>query len=229
MEKKFQTIISAELENLAQNLALAANMETAAKMEKYLRNLFPFFGIPKPQRAQITKGYIKNVVKEKTASEVIVIMQQLFSLPQREFHYVAIDLFIKTYKQFDFSQIVEALDFINQKSWWDSIDTLKKPFSLWCLLYPEKFIQIVNICRKGTMWQRRTAIILQLAWKEKTNTQILSEIILENLEDKEFFIQKAIGWSLRDFSRTQPDWVKNFVEQNQLTGLARREALKLLK
>ena len=79
-------------------------------------------------------------------------------------------------------------------------------------------------------WLRRIAIDHQLGRKEKTNTKLLEKIIVNNFGSKEFFINKAIGWALRDYSKTNPKWVENFINtyQNQMNHLSIKEASKYL-
>ena len=79
-------------------------------------------------------------------------------------------------------------------------------------------------------WVRRIAIDHQLCRKERTNTELLEKILVNNFGSSEFFINKAIGWSLRDYSKTNPDWVRNFVEthKDKMAKLSIREASKYL-
>ncbi|GAL26077.1 DNA alkylation repair enzyme [Vibrio variabilis] len=79
------------------------------------------------------------------------------------------------------------------------------------------------------IWLRRTAILYQLKFKQNTDESLLFDIIGENLDDKEFFVQKAIGWSLREYSKTEPAAVVQFIESQKIEGLAKREGLKWLK
>ncbi|CMV49533.1 DNA alkylation repair enzyme%2C truncation [Streptococcus pneumoniae] len=80
------------------------------------------------------------------------------------------------------------------------------------------------------IWLRRVAIDHQLLRKEKTNTQLMEKILLHNLNQTEFFINKAIGWTLRDYSKTNPTWVTCFIEKNKerMAELSIKEASKYL-
>ncbi|GAM75112.1 DNA alkylation repair enzyme [Vibrio ishigakensis] len=69
----------------------------------------------------------------------------------------------------------------------------------------------------------------QLKFKQETDIELLFELIKENQTDNEFFIQKAIGWALREYSKTDADCVIEFIESQQIEGLAKREGLKWLK
>lgn len=80
------------------------------------------------------------------------------------------------------------------------------------------------------IWLRRVAIDYQQEYKEKTNEDILEKIIVSNLGSDEFFINKAIGWSLRDYSKVNPEWVVHFIERHgeEMNSLSVKEASKYL-
>ncbi|OOC99158.1 DNA alkylation repair enzyme [Streptococcus pneumoniae] len=80
------------------------------------------------------------------------------------------------------------------------------------------------------IWLRRVAIDHQLLRKEKTNTQLMEKILLHNLNQTEFFINKAIGWILRNYSKTNPTWVTCFIDKNKerMAELSIKEASKYL-
>ncbi|AYC71429.1 hypothetical protein D5289_05000 [Lactiplantibacillus plantarum] len=82
--------------------------------------------------------------------------------------------------------------------------------------------------RATDKWVRRVGITLQLGWKERTDSQYLQTAILANQGDEDFFIQKAIGWALRDYSKVNPEWVRTFVANHALSALAQREGCKYL-
>jgi 3-methyladenine DNA glycosylase AlkD len=83
--------------------------------------------------------------------------------------------------------------------------------------------------RQENFWLRRTTLLFQLRYKEQTDADLLYALINENLGDSEFFIQKAIGWALREYSKSDPLAVQQFVANSELSGLAHREALKWMK
>ncbi|MCY1188000.1 DNA alkylation repair enzyme [compost metagenome] len=78
------------------------------------------------------------------------------------------------------------------------------------------------------MWIRRAAITAQLGAKSATDPALLAAVVEPNLTDPEFFIRKAIGWALRDFAATDPEWVRDFAARHggALSPLSRREALR---
>ncbi len=116
------------------------------------------------------------------------------------------------------------------KSWWDSIDGLDKLVGKIVLDNPEAKQTILEWSLDDDFWLRRIAIDHQLLQKEKTDTELLEKILINNLNQTEFFINKAIGWSLRDYSKTNPDWVRAFLDtyRSQMAGLSIREASKYI-
>ncbi len=77
---------------------------------------------------------------------------------------------------------------------------------------------------------RRTSVICQLRHQADTDTDLLRFAIEANVDDTSFWLRKAIGWSLREYAKTDPDWVRAEVDRlgPRLSGLSRREALKHL-
>ena len=120
---------------------------------------------------------------------------------------------------------------ITRKSWWDTIDALGKVIGGIFLNFPEIRLQLIRWSQHDNIWLRRVAIDCQLSLKQQTDKALLSEIIQNNFGQSEFFINKAIGWALREYGKTNPDWVKNFVQQHRekMAQLSVREALKRLK
>jgi 3-methyladenine DNA glycosylase AlkD len=117
---------------------------------------------------------------------------------------------------------------LTNHSWWDSVDTLASNYlGRYLRLFPEQREVVIKSWRKSeNMWLRRSCLIFQLRYKSQTNFELLKSLIFEFMHEKEFFIQKAIGWSLREYAKTNPVSVRNFVEESGIQGLAKREALK---
>jgi len=131
--------------------------------------------------------------------------------------------------------IIEECDFENIekialiKPWWDSIDSIVPVVGFLCKKYPALIEKFIMPWSEGSeKWLIRISIIFQLKYKKDTNLELLSKVILQNNGTKEFFINKAIGWALREYSKTDSEWVTNFVNTNQLSNLSKREALKVI-
>jgi 3-methyladenine DNA glycosylase AlkD len=120
-------------------------------------------------------------------------------------------------------------ELITSKSWWDTVDPLASSFvGTLASRYPELIPQIDQWAADANMWLRRTAILFQLKFKENTDEERLYTNIQFNAERKEFFIQKAMGWALREYSKTNPESVRVFIERNSLPKLTIREGSKYI-
>lgn len=205
-----------------------SNPENAVAMAKYMQNHFSFFGIKTDERRQIFKEIWKENQQE-VAVNTREIALQLFEKQQREFHYCAIEILIKqlkkNYKKEDI-QLIEKL--ITTNSWWDSVDSIAKNIlGEYLLEFPLETKKVIEyFSNSGNMWLNRSAILFQLGYKEKTNFDLLKSICEKYKNSTEFFIQKAIGWALREYAKTNPEAVKTFVINANLKPLSNKEALK---
>jgi 3-methyladenine DNA glycosylase AlkD len=206
-----------------------ANPSQAAPMKKYMRDQFEYLGIKTPKSVALQKAFYKECGLPKLL-ELDEILRDLWSLPQREFQYMAMGLLGKFEKQLPekFIDTVEYL--IVTKSWWDTVDALAShTVGTHFRRFPKIRERYLKKWRKSkNLWLRRTAILFQLSYKKETDFELLSEIIRENLGSDEFFINKAIGWALRQYAYIDPKAVKDFVKSTQLHPLSRREAMKHL-
>ncbi|MFK7908648.1 MAG: DNA alkylation repair protein [Chitinophagales bacterium] len=202
------------------------NTNNAPTMAKYMRNLFPFLGIKSPERKALFRSFIAaNGLPQK--SELEEVVKGLFALSEREFHYIAIDLLGKFAKKLEIEDL-DLLEFmIVNKSWWDSVDTTAK----WVGVFFKKYPDLTKITTgrwitSDNIWLQRMSIIFQLAYKKNTDVELLFDYSLRKADSKEFFIQKAIGWALRQYAKIDAQRVKTFVDAHELAPLSRREALK---
>lgn len=206
-----------------------SNLERAKAMAAYMKNHFTFLGVPKPLRAEIQKRHWPVRPRGKAAIQVI---SELWQINFREAQYLALDLSKSESKHWPPEDALGPLKkWIESKSWWDSVDTIAvhgvgvllrhHPKEVWPTL--QEWIYSDNL------WLNRTAMIAQVGFRASTNTDWLDEALKAHTESKEFFHRKAIGWALRDYSRTNPRWVQQWVNSHpKLSGLSRREALRLL-
>lgn len=220
-----QTILNDLLETLEQE----SNPTKAIEMAAYMKNHFAFYGIPTPQRRVISKAFFK-LYTPQTTQEIIETATFLWHQPKRECHYIAIELLECHKKKFDENSIKLYEKFTITNSWWDSVDSICSNLLDY---YFKKFPhQLIPVTRKWNnqknIWLQRNSIMCQKFFKTKTNTEMLSTYILNCASSKEFFIQKAIGWALREYAKTNPTWVLNFSQQykNQLSPLSYKEAIR---
>ena len=214
---------------LKNEFELNSNPIIASQQKAYMRNQFSFFGLKTPERRKIQQPFlIKDFLPVK--KDAIKIIKELWLLPQRDFQYFAQELAHKYIKQPEESDI-ELYEFmVVNRSWWDTVDYIaNKLMGSYFLVYPEKRYEYVKKwLASNNIWLQRCAILFQLKYKEKLDKELLTHTIKSLLNSKEFFINKAIGWILREYSRTDPEWVISFTTQNKLHPLSKKEALKLL-
>lgn len=211
-------------------LAPLANEGNATFMKAYMRDQYEFYGIQSgPRRDALKTLFSKQHLPN--LDELADIVDELWFLPQREYQLVAVDLLIKQKKTLPESFLQHVERWITVKSWWDTVDMLATHIVASLLQrFPDKASSVINQWRKSdNIWLRRSAILYQLKFKQNTDQDLLFTIIGENQADKEFFIQKAIGWSLREYSKTNSQAVIHFIEAQRIDGLAKREGLKWLK
>ncbi|HJS17667.1 MAG TPA: DNA alkylation repair protein [Anaerolineales bacterium] len=203
-----------------------ANPVQAAPMKKYMRDQFEYLGIKSPQVKALIREYISKHGLP-ALDDVNEISRELWELPQREFHYAAISLLERLEKKLP-SKSIKTLEYlITHKSWWDTVDNISHIVGVLFKRFPDVRAKYLPKWRASeNIWLRRTAILFQLDYKQETDFALLCEIIRENLGSREFFINKAIGWALRQYARTDPKAVKNFVKSTALNPLSRREAMK---
>lgn len=203
------------------------NDKKAIEMSTYMKNQFAFLGIFASQRKEIENKIFKSVAKENIDFK---FTDKCYKNKYREFQYAAIDYLNFKKEYLNISHIEILKNYILTKSWWDTIDHLDKIVGD-IALRDEKVNEILlNWSLDDNIWIRRVAINHQILRKEKTNTELLEQIIINNFNQKEFFINKAIGWSLRDYSKTNPKWVRDFIKRhkNSMNNLSIREASKYI-
>jgi 3-methyladenine DNA glycosylase AlkD len=201
----------------------------AEGMSRYMKNRFTYFGIKKPKRAVIQKQWFSIIPKDFTQENKRELVLELWQKEEREFHYVAMDFMAKWKDKELVSEDSEFIEFLlTNHSWWDSVDALASNYlGRYLRVFPKQRETVIKSWRKSeNRWLRRSCLIFQLRYKSQTNFELLKSLILEFKHEKEFFIQKAIGWSLREYAKTNPVSVRNFVEESGIQGLAKREALK---
>lgn len=207
----------------------AANPVAAEKMKQYMRNRFEFLGIPTPIRRKMF-AQMRAEHPCLTMRETEELTRLLWKSPYRVYHYCAIELLDKKKKHFEtrHSELLEYL--IVTHSWWDSVDIIASHLAgAYMKQFPEQTHQLINRWMKSNnLWLQRTCILYQLSYKGDTNLASLEKIILQLRDEKDFFLRKAIGWALREYSKTDAAWVISFVKKYELSSLSRIEALKWL-
>jgi 3-methyladenine DNA glycosylase AlkD len=204
-----------------------SNADGADKMAAYMKGKFAFYGVSSPVRKELTRELYREYGVPSSALDVV---KMLWAQPKRELHYVAQELLMKSKKQWQEHYIEDIEMLITTNSWWDTVDHLaSNVVGEYFIKWPQGKLEIIRRWNKSNnMWLVRTSIIFQLKYKDNVDVGLLSECILRHTSDKEFFIRKAIGWSLRQYAKYNQDWVISFLESNVMQPLSRREATKNL-
>lgn len=215
-------------DNLYKEMYEAKDDERAIKMSAYMRNQFSFLGVTSPKRKDICKKYFKAWKNEEYINWSLV--DDCFEEDNREFQYIAMDYIGLMKKNLTVSDVPKLKKLIQTKSWWDTIDALDKIVGSIALNYEEVNEILISWSIDENFWLRRIAIDHQLQRKDKTNTELLETIIKNNFGQSEFFINKAIGWSLRDYSKVNPEWVRDFIDKysDKLAPLSIKEGSKYI-
>lgn len=212
---------------IIEKFEMCRNVEQAEPMKAYMKHHFPFLGIKSPLRKELLREQFREYALPEV-EEVFDEAWKLYELPEREYQYAAIALLDKMKKHFTTEDYPKLLKFIETKSWWDSVDAIAPSLVGHVVKLDRSYGKTVMLdwSQSDNMWTNRSAILHQLKFKKETDTELLFEIILQHVESNEFFIQKAIGWVLREYAKTDPVIVKQFVREHTLKPLSRREALK---
>ena len=217
-----------KLLDLITDLEENRNELLAESMSKYMQDKFRFLGVRGATRTEIYKKYFPDARKTKTIDWDFV--ENCWNKEEREFQYVVV-YYLKAMQKFLKREDISRLKYlIVTKSWWDTIDLLAKVVGS-LIIRIEGYDQIMlEWSKDSNIWLRRVAILYQLFLKDKVDKQVLDKILVNNLGDSEFFINKAVGWALRDYSKYNPEWVREFIKKNKenMANLSIREASKYI-
>ena len=203
--------------------------EKAIRMAAYMKNKFPFLGIPSPVRAEINKEIFIDLKGEDIAY-IESLVNKLWQMPEREYQYLAISILDKHKNKLTPSHIEFVLELIESKSWWDTIDALVPNYIGYILFnYPELRNEYITAwIESDNIWLNRTAILFQLKYKEDTDFTLQKKIVDSLKHKTEFFVKKAIGWSLREYSKKEAKLVEDYIKKANLQPLSEKEGMKFI-
>lgn len=204
------------------------NDRNAEMMSAYMRNKFGFYGIQAVPRKAVYKDLLSREKKSRTVDWDFI--DTCWADEHREFQYLVMDYLRAMQKFLSYDDVPHLERFIRSKQWWDTIDGLDRVIGNLAFIDGRINDLMLAWSRDDDFWVRRVAIDHQICRRRRTDTELLEKIIVGNFGSKEFFINKAIGWSLRDYSKTDPDWVRGFIAKYRplMHPLSIREASKYL-
>jgi 3-methyladenine DNA glycosylase AlkD len=202
------------------------HQKNAQAFKAYLRNQFDTYGIATPMRRRLCVHHMKKGMP--SYSEIPEIIKACWQKPERDWQYFAVELLSKYKKTWD-QKLIKLMEWmIVHKSWWDTVDHIASEITgPFFQLFPDKIIPVTTKWNQSdNIWLQRSSLMFQKRYRSATDTALLAKYILQLMHSKEFFVQKAIGWALREYSKANAPWVKEFVDKHALPLLSHREALK---
>lgn len=215
-------------ETLTNRFEALANSEKAVQMAAYMKNQFAYFGIQTPERRESYKELL--VTERKTKMIDWDLLDQCWQASQREYQYFVGDYLRAMKKYLVFEDIARLEKYARSQQWWDTIDFLNQIIGNIGLADDRVDDLMRSWARDEDFWIRRLAVEYQIGRKKQTKPELLEEILVANFGSDEFFINKAIGWALRDYSKTNPDWVRGFIQRYGylMSALSVREGSKYI-
>lgn len=208
-----------------------ADNNRSKDMVKYMKNQMQFYGISSGKRGEILNSYLKTFGKP-VRGELRTIIEDLWTQPQREYQYFANELLRKCIKDVETDWIEWFFFMITTRSWWDTVDFIASNLvGPYFVKFPEKKEKTcLDWVMSGNIWLQRSVLLFQLKYRKNTDVVLLTDAIEKLAGSKNFFIRKAIGWALREYSKVNIGFVETYVEQNKekLSPLSKREALKFI-
>ncbi len=212
-------------------LAARADPGRAAGQQRYMKSVMPFHGVGMPEVRRLVKRAVA-AYSVASAPAMLEVARELWDgATHREERYAAMAVCRdRRHRSF---QSIDCLPtyrhFILSGAWWDLVDETSHLVEAVLGADPPAVVPMLREWAVDEdMWIRRAAMLSQLGRGAATDVDLLRDTIEPNLADREFFIRKAAGWALRQYARTDPDWVRDFLDTHEMSGLTRREAAKHL-
>ncbi len=216
------------LARLQQVYAAARDPQRAVQMTAYMRDQFPFLGIPAPAQRTLARQVLAGLGRPAEA-DLRAVALGCWALPEREYQYFACDWLRRHAGVCSAAFIDVARRLIVTKPWWDTVDALAAHLVGPLVAAHPALVSTMDLWSKeDNMWLVRTAILHQLRYRESTDVDRLFWYCARQADHPDFFIRKAIGWALREYAKHDMPWVVAYVGRlgGRLSPLSRREALK---
>ena len=216
---------------LRAEIATAGDPVRAAAQQRYMKSSLPYAGVTTAELDLLLKPHLRNYRPSGREQWQDTVRLLWDGVVHREEWYAAIDL----------ARHHAARDWLDPESltlwrhlvitgaWWDVVDEIAAHLVGSVLAHHRSLTTpaIRHWARDPDPWIRRTAVLSQLRHKGDTDTALLADTIEASIDDSSFWLRKAIGWALREYAYTDPEWVRAFVvDHPSLSPLSRREALK---
>ena len=226
------------LTSLRTSIAEAGDPARAPQMQRYMKSLMPFRGVSAVPLRALCREVLDHHRLPDRPTWLATLLALWDEASFREERYAALALARhRYYRPFQAPDLLDIHQYlVRTGAWWDYVDVVAS--QLVAPLLRSGHNDVAPVMRSWSehddLWVRRTAVLSQLGSKARTDTDLLEHVLSRNLEGSrhggEFFVRKAVGWALREYARTDPDWVRDFVRRHDaaLSGISRREALRHL-
>ncbi|MGY0022417.1 DNA alkylation repair protein [Streptomyces sp. cg35] len=222
------TLADTVLDRLPVVYGAAADPERAAQMRAYMKDVAPFLGLTSPVRRELSKAVLEGTPRPDEA-DLTAVALRCWALPEREYAYFAVDWLRRHVRRLSSGFLPVARQLVTTVPWWDTVDALAAHVVGGLVAADAKLTADMDAwIEDPDLWVARTALLHQLRYKESTDADRLFAYCLRQAGHPDFFIRKAIGWSLREYAKTDADAVRSFVaaHRGELAPLSVREALK---
>lgn len=216
------------VERLAERYAEAADPARAADMRAYMKDVAPFFGLTSPVRRELHRAVLAGTPRPDE-TDCAAIALRCWELPEREYQYFAVDYLRRNVRRCSSGFLPVARHLVTTRPWWDTVDALAAHVVGGLVAAdPALKAEMDAWIEDEDLWAARTALLHQLRYRDATDTDRLFAYCKRQARHPDFFIRKAIGWCLREYAKTDPDAVRDFVGRHRdvLAPLSVREALK---
>ncbi|MGV9456881.1 DNA alkylation repair protein [Streptomyces sp. NPDC003635] len=216
------------LDRLTAAYGAAADPERAVSMRAYMRDVAPFLGLATPERRALSRTVLRGTPRPDEA-DCRAVALRCWRLPEREYHYFAVDYLRRHAGRCSSAFLPVARHLVSTVPWWDTVDLLAvHVVGALVAADPKLSADMDAWSADEDLWIVRTALLHQLSYKERTDTERLFAYCLRQSGHPDFFVRKAIGWALREYAKTDPQAVRGFLarENGRFAPLSVREALK---
>lgn len=228
MELPRSALADTVLERLTATYAAAADPLRAGEMRAYMKDIAPFLGLTTPDRRVLSRRVLDGTPRPDEADCTAVALR-CWRLPEREYQYFAVDYLRRHVRRLSSGFLPVARHLVSTVPWWDTVDALAAHVVGGLVAADPKLkADMDGWIEDDDLWVARTALLHQLRYKDTTDTDRLFGYCVRQSAHPDFFIRKAIGWCLREYAKTDPQAVRDFVadERDRLSPLSVREALK---
>ena len=216
------------MERLTSTYAAAADPERATAMRAYMKDVAPFLGIPTPERRALSRSVVQDTPRPGERDCTAVALR-CWRLPEREYQYFAVDYLRRHVTRLSSGFLPVARHLVSTVPWWDTVDALAAHVVGGLVAADPALAEDMDAwIEDDDLWVARTALLHQLRYKERTDAGRLFAYCLRQSGHPDFFVRKAIGWCLREYAKTDPVAVRDFLarEGGRFAPLSVREALK---